>query len=415
MPKTEGYDYVIVGGGIAGTTAAETIRQYDHSGSILIISKETDVLYSRVLLPSYIRGIIPREKAFLRSKEEYDKKNISLELGQYILRLDLEAKEIVTSEERAISYNKLLIATGGLPRSWNPPGLEPGEALRFQTIEDADRIKKTFLEPHESGIVVGGGFISLEFIETAVKYGSRVDVVLKGRKMFGEQFDAKGWEILEKNFESHGVVFHYDTEIVSVKKDQNVYQALTDKGETIGGTWIASGIGIERNYGPFQATGVKINKGILTDEFLKTDREDVWAAGDIAEFNDVLLGGKRMLGNWTNAFLQGRAAGFNMAHEASQHKPFQALSTYSITNLGYQFTFLGITEREEGGSDIIRVWEDGRSYERLFIKDNTIRGAILVGRFADKVALAKLIENKKDISASLSMIADPSFNVATLV
>lgn len=414
MPKAAYFDYVIIGGGIAGISAAEAIRSVDSSGTILVVSKETERLYSRVLLPAYIRGTIQRERVFLRSLDDFAKRSIELALGIYVVGVHLDEKEIVTSDDQRIQFKKLLIAAGGTPHAWSAGGLEPDDVIHLQTLADADRVRETFLKGQEEGIVIGGGFISLEFIESAVKYGSRVHLILRGRKMFGEQLDDLGWQMIEKNLERNGVTMYPEVEVQQFGKDEaGLLSVVTNKAQVVRGSWLGVGVGIERNYSIFQGSGIEVRRGIVVDQYLQTAREDVWAAGDVSEFYDVIFGEHRVAGNWTTAFLQGKQAGLNMAaHSKEQRKEFRGLTTYSITSLGYNLTFVGKTEKKDGMEDIVRLWPENAGYERLFIENGKIVGAVLIGRFQDKVILAKLIESGADITPFKKALSDHAFEIS---
>ena len=419
MPKNPAYDYVIIGGGVAGTTAAETIRSRDSQGTIALISLENDHLYSRVLLPGYIRDKIPRAKVFLRSLEDYAKHGIDFFGGLSVVGFEAAKREIHTSDGAVISGIKILIATGGTPR--HVPfavGIED-YTFRLQTIEDADRFR-TFvaadLAPKgKNAIIVGGGFIGLEFIETAFARGYRAHVLLRDKQFFGNQLDSQGWGVLEANFGRHGVMLYPETEIRKAEFTDKGFTVTASGGIDIPTAWIGYGVGVERNMLSFQGTGVRTNNGIVVNEYLESSVEGIWAAGDVAEYRDIRFGEDRLVGNWTNAFLQGKCAGLNMTARISTDRTvFNAVPTYSITNLGLQITFVGITEPREGWETISRVWEDGMSYERLFIGNNVLKGAILINRFQDKMVVSKLIETQKDISTQKEALHDPQTSLSSL-
>lgn len=420
MAKLAYYDYLIIGGGIAGVTAAETIRANDREGSIAIISNEGDPLYSRVLLPSYLRRKLDREKVYLRTMEDYSRRGIDLALGEEVVGVNFDTRQVVTSREKGISFKKMLIATGGTPIPWHIPGSESSRVLRLQTIADADRARTVIGEqasdPNRAAVVVGGGFIGLEFIETAVAYGYPVHFFIREKKCFGDQFDDAGWDILASNFARRGVIVHPETEIQHIEEAGGLVRAAFGRGEAVAGNWIGLGIGVAKNFGVFSGSGIDIRRGIRADKFLQTSIPGVWTAGDVAEFYDVTLDEYRIVGNWTNAFLQGKAAGANMSRaDASHQTEFRAVSSYSITNLGLQLTQLGATQPAESRETVTRLWPAGTAYERLFLEKGVLKGALLINRFADKIPLSKLIDRKTDLNGALERLRDVNFNVAELL
>jgi len=412
------YDYLIIGGGIASVSAAEAIRSVDAQGSIGILSRESGFLYSRVLLPRYVRGSVEREKVFLRTPDHYARFNIDLHAGISAVAVNFDTQQVHVSVGGALTFGKLLIAAGGMPRRWNIPINENDRVVRLHTIDDADRARTLFQEAHERKqdvLLVGGGFISLEFIGCAVAYGLRARCFIRERKFFDEWLDEKGWNLLYTNLAHHGVEVSPETELKELHSESDRVQVVTAGGDTVEGGFLGLGIGIERNYGIFQGTGVEVQRGIVVDQFLQTAHENVWAAGDIAEYFDVIFNEHRIVNNWTSAFLQGRTAGMNMAAASREdQRPFQAVSVYSITSLGFQITFLGRCEAKDNADNIVRTWEDARGYERIFCEGGTVKGAVLINRFSDKTLLARFIESKEDISSFKNMLWDPNYDIKNM-
>lgn len=402
MSKALFFDYLIVGGGIAGVTAAETIRSHDRDGTIAIFSRETDPLYSRVMLPGYVRGKLAREKVFLRTLDQYAQSRIDILLGRDIIAVNFDTKEALTNEQETIAFGKLLIATGGVVLPWKVGGVENPRVLYLQTIVDADRAREVLSGAsggaQKQAMVVGGGFISLEFIETAFAYGFDTDLILKDKQMFADQLDEQAWDMIAENFRRHRITIHPETEVknIETKKDQTL-SVLTHTGTEITSAWIGVGIGLKRNVSVFQGTGIDIRSGIRVNQYLESSIPRVWAAGDIAEYYDPILEEHMMVGNWTSAFLQGRVAGINMsAQRPDERMEFRSVPAYSLANLGFHLTFLGKTRYKADAhvEPIARAWPDGTGYERLFFENGILKGAVLINRFQDKNILTKFIESK---------------------
>ncbi len=417
MAVSNFFDYVIVGGGIAGTTAAETIRLHDHSGSILIISGESEVLYSRVLLPKYLQGKLAREKMYLRALDNYTKNGIDVALGQEVVGVNFDTRELITSEEKKISFRKMLVASGGRPNAWNVPGGESTRVLRFQTLHDTDIARACMTEHRGSSIseavVVGGGFIGLEFMDAALAHGYKTHLFLQKKNLFSGLYDEAGAKIFESTLEQNNIVLHPDTVVARLEESSD---GLTVYGshETVikNAAWCGVGIGLKKNLVVFEGSGIEIGRGVRTNSFLETSLKDVWAAGDIAEYHDAIFNERRIVGTWTNSFMQGKVAGANMAGVRTE---FKTVSTYSAKNLGLHITHVGMVENLERGEYIVRVWPGGTAYERLFMRDGILVGAVLINRFQDKVALSALIEVGARIAPYADKISDIHFDVSVLV
>lgn len=400
------YTYLIIGGGIAGVMAAETIREHDEHATIGIISDEPHVLYSRVLLPSYLKKRIPREKVFLRSVDDFVRKRIDLHLQKGAKYIDTERHEIILTSGERFGYDKLLIASGGTPAQW---GREEDQRYiyRLQTLDDADRLFAA-LPRIRNPIVVGSSFISFEFLEIFSLHSIQPVLLVRGSHCFSRFVDAAGGALLKKNFEDNGVSVKCDEAIEKITDGGSV---VTKRGETIPMDALAVGVGLSCNMEFCDGVGIERGeRGITTDAFLETNQEGVFAAGDVAEFYDTLFGVRHTVGNWTNAILQGKRAGLNMIGE---RHVFNNVPSYSITNFGLQITALGLCSNEL--ESIARIDEESKQYERFFLKNGIIVGAVLINRFGDKAHLTHLIENRISLAPHRQRLRDFGFDIKSIV
>jgi len=370
---------LIIGGGISGTTAAEVLREKEAHDRIAILDAEAHPLYSKVKIPSYLKGKSTRDTLFLRKLGDYENKKINLYSNTKISKIDPDKHEVYTHEGEIFSYKKLLISSGGYPKPWPAEGESSYKLLRMHTVEDADYIKKSMVEAeNKEALVIGEGFIALEFAETFILNGFRAHLLERGEVWGGVdgRFGKSGGEMLEENFKRHGVTIHKNV-------NPEAIGALGIKASLAG-----VGIGIKRNFD--MLAGIKVGRGIITNEFLATTDPDIYAAGDVAEFFDVIAGHRRVVGNWTNSFLQGRTAALNMLASVNGNAlvPFRAVSAYNITNLGLGLAFVGCLEDADDHLEYV----SDTSLARLFFKENKLHGAVLINRFNDKIKLAQLID-----------------------
>jgi NAD(P)H-nitrite reductase large subunit len=390
------YTHLIIGGGIAGVTAAETIRAHDSRGSIAIISDEPHLLYSRVLLPSYIKKKISREKVFLRSIGDYEAKNIVVFAGERVIKIDSVRKEVFLASDRTIFFEKLCIASGGAVSPWGVADSEKKRGIfRLQTVDDADAILASLPEMREA-IVVGGGFIALEFLEFFFTHQIPVTLLCRNKNFFGQALDGAGIELIHGNFERHKINFMFGDETETILGRDSVEGIATKQHIKISGNVIGLGVGLSRRMEFLEGSGIeKGERGIKTNEELETNVSGIFAAGDVAEFYDAIVGKHHIHGTWTNAFLQGEIAGLNML---GQKKSFRKVPSYSLANLGLHITFLGETDVKESEETISRVDAVLNKYERFFIKENRIIGAVLINMFEDKSFIVKLIEERVSVT-----------------
>jgi len=220
---------------------------------------------------------------------------------------------------------------------------------------------------------LGEGLIALEFLSIFILNGFKTHLATKDDAWGEARLGQAGAEMLEEVFKKHGVIIHN-----KIANGEKIKSALT-----------AAGIGLSRNLEAF--AGLEVGQGILTNEFLETSRPGIFAASDIAEFFDVVAGRRRIVGNWTNSFLQGRAAALNMlAPPSAGLTPFRNVSAYNISCLDERLTFAGDTEDFD---DTLEITKDGTLLRALF-KTDKLKGAVLINRFNDKMETVRLIEQR---------------------
>jgi len=399
-------DYLIIGAGVAGTTAAETIRARDERGSIVLVGDEPHPLYSRVMLPMVVDRRIPAEKAYLKTDEWYASARIEYLRGRRVSALDAATHRATLDDGTEIVFGKALIATGGRPKRLDVPGERLDGVYRLQTLDDATAVRDSVRGP---AVVVGGGFIALEFVNGFMHYGLKTTVCLRNHSFWSRHLDATGSALLERHLAAKGVKIMKDVVPLAFIGDTRVEGVKLSNGESIPCASIGIGIGLEPNVHAAD-TVARSAHGVLADEYLTTSAPEVYAAGDIADFEDVLAGHRHVLGNWMNAKEQGRVAGLNMAGERTR---YERVSSYSVTALGLNVAFVGDVGSE--GNETIARGDGETSYASLIIRDGKLRGGVFLNRVADRGPCAELIKSGKDVSAFRKELADTNFDLKSLL
>ena len=400
------YDYLIIGGGIAGTSAAEAIRKLDPGSKIAILEDEEHLLYSRVFLPSYARGEMPLEKVMLRRLEDYSRQKIDVYLSETAKQVDFSRREVFAESSKVFSYKKLLIASGGRVKPWefsaqggSASGGEKEFAdriLRLQTLDDARRI----LELGSAGrlrrvVVLGGGFITLEFLNIFRKYGSETTLLFRDDYFWKGQVEERGGKFFEELFSRNRVRTLGREEVSELRRVGSDVQVLTKNGLKLAADWLAVGIGLERSFELVQGVS-ETGAGIRVNEFLEVPGvSDVWAAGDVMEYFDAISGRFRTVGNWTHAFYTGHLAGENMA---SKRLRFSSVPSYSVKILDSVATFVGEVDEKFADRMFVREVPLERKYARFFLKGGRLVGAVLLNAWQSKPALTRLIESGRTLS-----------------
>lgn len=390
------YDYLIIGGGIAGTSAAEAIRKLDAGSKIAILEDEEHLLYSRVFLPSYARGEMPLEKVMLRRLEDYSRQKIDIYLSERAERADFSRREVFAQSSKIFSYKKLLIAAGGRACPWELEREFKDRVLRLQTLDDARRI----LELGKSGglrrvVVIGGGFITLEFLNIFRKYGSETTLLFRDDYFWKGHVEERGGRFFEELFFRNRIRAFAREEISELKRVGSDIQVLTKNGLKFAADLLAVGIGLKRSDELVRGV-LQTGAGIRVNEFLEIPGvADVWAAGDVAECFDAVSGRWRTVGNWTHAFYTGHLAGENMA---GKRLKFSSVPAYSIKALDSVATFVGEVDEESAEKTLVREIRAEKKYARFFLKEGRLIGAVLLNAWQSKPVLARLIESGKALS-----------------
>jgi len=409
----QNFKYLIIGGGVAGFTAAETLRKKERVASIAVVNKEPYALYSRVMLskPDFFLGKIPFDKIWVRGQDWYEKNNITFFGGKTAVSLDPNNKIVKLSDGLELGYEKLLIATGVCARKWNVAGSEKEGVYYLRTIDDGKKIMEA-VKNAKRAVAIGGGFISFEMADLLTLAKIDTSVVIRENYFWEPILDEASGKMIEKVLTNNGVKIINNAEVQKVIGADKVAGIILKDGRKIECDMVICGIGVSCDFDWFASSGIKTNRGILANEYLQTNLPDVYTAGDITEYNDLLLEENIQLGNWVNAREQGRIAGLNMA---GVHEAFKFVSFYTTQGLGISIAFVGDTRPGEDRIIIKRGSPEINSYARIIIVGKELVGATLINRTSELSAIAKLIENNIDVSQKYKELEDPNFDLKMLL
>lgn len=205
-------DYLIAGGGVAGTTSAEFIRLKDKSGSIVIVMEEPEILYSRVMLPHYLRDQITFERLYVRNKEQYDQNSIGLILNTRVDKIDTQNKKITLSNGEEIVYKKLLLATGGKVNKLQIPGADLEGVNYLRTIENVKNVK-AWMGKSKKAAVVGSGFIGIEFAQSFKKAGIETTAIIREPYFWSTVVGENSGKLINQILEKNGVKIIANAEV----------------------------------------------------------------------------------------------------------------------------------------------------------------------------------------------------------
>ena len=400
--------YVILGNGIAGQTCAEELRKHDDSCSITIVAAERHPLYNRVALPRYLRGQVRREKVFMRTVEASAEKGIDIHYETWATEVDVEDKVVRTNRGHELRYDALLVATGGRPQPPPWPGTDSLEQVYgFQTIDDTDTIIERS-DQAQRVLVLGGSFIAYELAEgIAYRKHAKVTWLMRGPRFLRYVLDPEGGRLCQQLGEQAGVEFFFEDEVDRLERVNGSFRASTRQGRRLGEfDLLTYGVGLDYYTEPVRGTGIELRRGIVTDKQLRTAAPDVYAAGDVAVFFDVMVGKLNQMGTWDNAEAHGLTAAHNMAGE---QEDFFDVPTYTTTMFGSTLAVMGVTPDVQPELQSVRTYSfDEGFFRKLFFLEDRLVGAIMIGPPKGRKKLIEIMRSQAEIEGPREALLDPA-------
>jgi NAD(P)H-nitrite reductase large subunit len=398
---------VVIGNGIAGQTCAEELRKADAEATIAIIAAERHPLYNRVALPRYLRGQVRREKVLMRTVEDYARQNLDVHFETWATEVDTAAKVVRTNRGQEFGYDALLIATGGRPKPPPWPGSDQVSAcLGFQTLDDTDAIIEK-ADGSERVLVMGGSFIGYELAEgVSFRHKSKLTWIMRGPWFLRYVLDEEGGRLCRQMGEAQGVEFLVSDEVQKFSRSNGRFTAETVNGHRVDFDLLTYGVGLDYYTEPVRNTPVELNKGIVTDSKLRTAAPDVYAAGDIAVFYDLMVERHNQMGTWDNAEAHGKIAARNMA---GANEDFFDVPTYTTTMFGSTLAVMGVTPDVQPDLESVRTYSfEEKFYRKLFFKDNRLVGAIMIGPPKGRKKLIEIMRSRQVIERPKQELLDPN-------
>lgn len=373
-------NYVIIGGGIAALGCIEGIRAVDKEGKITLIGEEEYAPYARPLISYYLEGKTDPKKMQYRTEEFYKENNVNLKLGAKALKID--GKTVICSDGEKLPFDSLLAATGSSP--FVPPvkGLDTvGKYYTFMTLSDALEIEKA-TDKNSRVLIVGAGLIGLKCAEGLWGRVSKITVCDLADRVLSSILDKECAGIIEEKLKAKGIDFM----LANTAESFEGKTAKMKNGETLDFDVLIMAVGVRPNLSLLKEAGAEINRGVLVNSKMQTSVPDIYAAGDITEAPDISSGTNKVMAILPNAHMGGICAGKNMAGEPSVFDT--QIPMNSIGFFGYHLMTAGTYEGElyeEKGEDFIK---------KLYVKDNLLKGLIILGKTEKTGIYTSLIRNK---------------------
>lgn len=415
--------YVIVGSGIAGLAAAETLRRYDPNAVLRMVSEEPHDFYSRPGLAYLLRGDVPERQLFLRTHEDLRTLNLQ-RITARVEQLLCDRHELLLADGRRLSYDRLLLATGALAVPPPFPGGELQGVVKLDGLDDARRILK-LVRRGRNAVVVGGGITALELAEGLSARGMKVHYFLRGTRYWSDVLDETESSLVMDRLRREGVTIHTQTQVQQAFGSAGrLAGVVTQTGERLACQVLAVAIGVRPRTDLARTAGLTVNRGIVVDEYLRTSAADVYAAGDVAEFRDPRTGISALDVLWPTALAQGKVAAANMA---GHPQPYVKTTPINVTLLaGLKATVVGsvgggrnddLLTITRGESETWRLtppsWllsqGDDVNRVRLLIGERSLVGALVLGDQTWSRSLQRWIAAGLDLTPIRSeLVQDPA-------
>ncbi len=400
--------FVVIGNGVAGITAARALS--DAKVEVEVYTQEAHHYYPRPRLQSFLAGELELEQLPLYPPAWYEKRGITVHLGVEVVELDPRAKQIALADGREVPYGRLLLATGSQPFIPSIEGVDKaassiirsGGVFTLRTIEDALAIKR-WAEGAKRAVVIGGGLLGLEAARALRAQGLEATVLEQDTYLLSRQLDAQGGALMRELMGNMGIEVALNASSRAILGDGQASGVLLEDGRRIEGDLILISAGVRCNVMLAQEAGLEVNRGVVVDEHLRTSAEDIYAAGDVAEFQG------QVYGIIPAGLEQARVAAANML-EREQTEYQGTVPSTILKVVGIDCASIGMVHPPgDEHCQELRKSEAG-IYKKLVLKDGRLVGAILLGDKEDVAPISRLIRMGTDVSRYAERLLDDDFD-----
>jgi 3-phenylpropionate/trans-cinnamate dioxygenase ferredoxin reductase subunit len=399
--------FVIVGASLTGATAAATLRQEGFDGQIVLIGAEERLPYERPPLSKrYLRGEVPVEGMLVKPPAFYEENRIETVLGASAMRVATVERFIELDTGRRISYDKLLVATGGSNRRLPLPGLHLEGIHHLRDVDDADGIRSEIAAGRKA-VVVGMGFIGSEVVASLRHKDVDVVVIHPERtpllRVLGDVIGV----VMARLHREHGADMIFEDAVVAFEGSRRVERVVTRAGRRIACDFVVVGVGIEPNVDVVAGTGIQVNNGIRVDEHCRTTVDGIYAAGDVANHYHPVFKRRMRVEHWQNAIRQGAAAARSMLDRA---RPYDEVHWFWTDQYDVNLQYAGAHDTWD--RLVLRGSLDERDCLAFYMKDGVVDAVVALNRGRDLRRCIPLIKARRLVDPA--MLQDENIDLRSL-
>ncbi|HET8978444.1 MAG TPA: FAD-dependent oxidoreductase [Solirubrobacteraceae bacterium] len=406
-------DYLLIGGGLAAGNCARWLRRSGADGSILLVGREPDLPYDRPpLSKGYLQGREKREDALFQTADWYAEQGIEALTRTSAMKLDLQERTVKLSNKEEVGFGQALIATGANVRRLNVPGAELEGIHYLRTFGNSDAIRAD--ASGKRVVMIGGSYIGSEVAASLTELGSQCTIVMLEPHALSRTFGPRAGRFFHDRLREHGVEIYGEDELERFEgSDGRVSAVVTKSGRELPADAVVIGVGVAPDTMLARGAGLELGDtgGIRVDSHLETATPGVYAAGDVAEWESVIHGGRRIrVEHWDVAFSQGKTVALNMLGKRTDHDAvpyfFSDLSDWaSLEYVGPAYTW----DRE-----VVRGSVDEGAFTVFYLQDGRVAGALTVGRSDDLQHARRFIAEGTDIADRADALGDLSTDLEAI-
>ncbi|MDD4803346.1 MAG: FAD-dependent oxidoreductase, partial [Syntrophomonas sp.] len=363
-------NFVIIGSGIAALSSAAAIRERNATAAITLLTEEKVKTYYRPALSDYLSADLPDDKLYVYGEDWYEDKKVDVKTSVRVGSIDTINKQVMLDNDTSQSYDKLIIATGA--RSNIPPfkGVDNQGVFALRTLEDAHRLKAA-LQHCKKAVVIGGGVLGLEAVEEMLALNIQVTVVEHNNRLMPRQLDEPSSQRLQELMNSRGINLCLGVDTEEILGDGIVSGVKLNTGEILDADLVLLSTGVKPNVELAKAAGLELDRGIVVDAGMRTSISDIYAAGDVAQFGD------RLIGLWSISLEMGKVAGAVAAGDWLEYKEPQ-ISTL-LAAFGHEIFSIGEVNLPAAECRVVEIKDPAEDfYKKSFFKDGVLVGEIII-------------------------------------
>jgi 3-phenylpropionate/trans-cinnamate dioxygenase ferredoxin reductase subunit len=399
--------HVILGASLAGATAAITLRDEGADGDVILIGAEPQPPYERPpLSKAYLRGEVPFDKALVRPAAFYTEHGIQAMFGTRATRIDPSARVVELEDHRRVSFDALLIATGGRNRTVSIPGVDLDGIYSLRTVQDADRIRAEMIAGRRA-VVVGMGFIGSEVAASLRQKGLEVVAIDPSKTPLFRVLGEGVGQTIAKLHRDHGVRMIFEDTVAAFEGTRRVGCVVTKAGLRLECDFAVVGIGIEPAVEALADSGIHVDNGVVVDEYCQTNVSGIYAAGDVANHYHPVFDRRIRVEHWQNAIKQGAAAARNML---GRRIAYDEIHWFWSDQYDANLQYAGFHTQWE--QLVVRGRLESASYLACYVNAGRIDAAVGLNRAKEVRRVMPLIKARRPVN--LERLRDESVDLRSL-